>query len=171
MYSVLGQTSYKKTKQNKTHTLLHSTLKDQSRPSPHIQDHTVAAMGGRLDWGGGGEDGGRGRRMICKEREGADAENRQERGRVTEQGKGRRRRRKCHCQITLCCDLRTEQVFNYWLSKERRRNEQSEKKEAVKLRMNKKNGEFIDREEGRKWEGTGGGVSLVSMSACRHWSS
>lgn len=47
-YSVLGQTSLKKT--NK-HTPLRSTLKDQSQPSPRIQDHTVAAIEGRLDLG------------------------------------------------------------------------------------------------------------------------
>lgn len=54
------------TEQNK-HTLLHSTLKDQSRPSPRIQDHTVAAVGGSLDWGGRGERRRRkgGRKMWC----------------------------------------------------------------------------------------------------------
>lgn len=50
----LGQTSLLK-KETK-HTPLHSTLKDQSQPSPRIQDHTIAAMGGRLDWGGRGQE-------------------------------------------------------------------------------------------------------------------
>lgn len=38
------------------HTPLHSTLKDQSQPSPRIQDHTVAAMGGRRTGEVGGEE-------------------------------------------------------------------------------------------------------------------
>lgn len=43
-------------KKETKHTPLHSTLKDQSQPSPRIQDHTIAAMGGRLDWGGQGQE-------------------------------------------------------------------------------------------------------------------
>lgn len=36
--------------QIRINTPLHSTLKNQSRPSPCIQDHTLAAVGERLDW-------------------------------------------------------------------------------------------------------------------------
>lgn len=54
-------------KKNKR-TPLHSTLKDQSRPSPRIQDHTVAAMGGRLDWGEVGEEGKERRRRRKKKK-------------------------------------------------------------------------------------------------------
>lgn len=57
-HGMLSQTSL--LKMETQHTPLHSTLKDQSQPSPRIQDHTVAAVGERLDWGR--EDQSRGQR-------------------------------------------------------------------------------------------------------------
>ncbi len=54
-------------KKNKNkHTPLHSTLKDQSRPSPRIQDHTSCCYGRKAGLGRWGRRKGWGR-MTCTE--------------------------------------------------------------------------------------------------------
>lgn len=155
-HSMLSQTQNKrcirsnipiKQKQKTKHTPLHSTLKDQSWPSPRIQDHTVAAMGGRLAGGGGW---GLGKRVWSRKQEWKRKfPQRKERAGEPWRNKGGKR-----AADDTEWDLNEDSSYWGGGGKHRSWNKEWEKQD--------------EGGEGETW-GWGGVVSLVSTSACQHW--